>query len=144
MDELRYANIALDIFSIILSVLPIVYLVSNHRYRQKLNQYFLGICISNIFMIGGDLPDWLLPTAAEASEKCILSAASAVYYIASAFVLYFFIWYVMEYLQITGREKEFCLLYALLLCSVQVVFAAISPFTGSIFYITDISAVRCS
>lgn len=53
MDELRYANIALDIFSIILSVLPIVYLVSNHRYRQKLNQYFLSICISNIFMIGG-------------------------------------------------------------------------------------------
>ena len=137
MDELRYANIALDIFSIILSVLPIVYLVSNHRYRQKLNQYFLGICISNIFMIGGDLPDWLLPTAAEASEKWILSAASAVYYIASAFVLYFFIWYVMEYLQITGRAKKFCLLYALLLCSVQVVFAAISPFTGSIFYITD-------
>ena len=107
MDELRYANIALDIFSIILSVLPIVYLVSNHRYRQKLNQYFLGICISNIFMIGGNLPDWLLPTAAEASEKCILSAASAVYYIASAFVLYFFIWYVMEYLQITGRAKKF-------------------------------------
>ena len=118
-------------------MLPIVYLVSNHRYRQKLNQYFLGICISNIFMIGGDLPDWLLPTAAEASEKRILSAASAVYYIASAFVLYFFIWYVMEYLQITGRAKKFCLLYALLLCSVQVVFAAISPFTGSIFYITD-------
>lgn len=43
----------------------------------------------------------------------------------------------MEYLQITGRAKKFCLLYALLLCSVQVVFAAISPFTGSIFYITD-------
>lgn len=137
MDELRYANIALDIFSIILSVLPIVYLVSNHRYRQKLNLYFLGVCISNIFMIGGDLPDWLMPTAAEASEKWILSAASAVYYIASAFVLYFFIRYIMEYLQITGRAKKFCLLYALFLCSVQVVFAAISPFTGSIFYVTD-------
>ena len=63
MDELRYANIALDIFSIILSVLPIVYLVSNHQYRQKLNLYFLGVCISNIFMIGGDLPDWLMPVS---------------------------------------------------------------------------------
>ena len=137
MDELRYANIALDIFSIILSVLPIVYLISNHRYRQKLNQYFLGVCISNILMIAGDLPDWLLPTAAEIPEKWILSAASAVYYIASAFVLYFFIRYIMEYLQLTGRAKKICLLYALLLCSVQVVFAAISPFTGSIFYVTD-------
>lgn len=137
MDELIYANITLDIFSIVLSVLPIVYLISNHRYRQKLNQYFLGICISNIFMIGGDLPDWLLPTAAEIPEKWILSAASAVYYIASAFVLYFFIRYIMEYLQLTGRAKKICLLYALFLCSVQVIFAAISPFTGSIFYVTD-------
>ena len=137
MDELRYANIALDIFSIVLSVLPIVYLISNHRYRQKLNLYFLGVCISNILMIGGDLPDWLLPTASEASEKWILSAASVVYYAASAFVLYFFIRYIIEYLQLTGRAKKICLLYALFLCSVQVIFAAISPFTGSIFYITD-------
>ena len=137
MDELIYANIRLDIFSIVLSVLPIVYLISNHRYRQKLNQYFLGVCISNILMIAGDLPDWLLPTAAEIPEKWILSAASAVYYIASAFVLYFFIRYIMEYLQLTGRAKKICLLYALFLCSVQVIFAAISPFTGSIFYVTD-------
>lgn len=137
MDELRYANIVLDVFSIVLSVLPIVYLISNHRYRQKLNQYFLGVCISNILMIGGDLPDWLLPTAAEASEKWSLSAATAVYYAASAFVLYFFTRYIMEYLQMTGRVKKICLLYALLLCSVQVVFAVISPFTGSIFYVTD-------
>lgn len=137
MDELIYANITLDIFSIVLSVLPIVYLISNHRYRQKLNQYFLGVCISNILMIAGDLPDWLLPTAAEIPEKWILSAASAVYYIASAFVLYFFIRYIMEYLQLTGRAKKICLLYALFLCSVQVIFAAISPFTGSIFYVTD-------
>lgn len=137
MDELIYANITLDIFSIVLSVLPIVYLISNHRYRQKLNQYFLGVCISNILMIAGDLPDWLLPTAAEIPEKWILSAASAVYYIASAFVLYFFIRYIMEYLQLTGRAKKICLLYALFLCNVQVIFAAISPFTGSIFYVTD-------
>ncbi len=137
MDDLRHANIVLDFFCIILSIQPIVYLVSNHRYRQRLNQFFLGVCISNIFMILGDLPDWILPTAAEASEKLVLSAATALYYAASAFVLYFFIRYVMEYLQVTGRAKKICQLYALILCSVQIVFAVISPFTGSIFYITD-------
>ena len=106
MDKLRYANIVLDIFCIILSILPIVYLVGNHRYRQKLNQFFLGACISNIFMIVGDLSDWIFPTIASASERIILSAATTLYYAASAFVLYFFIRYIMKYLQMTGWTKN--------------------------------------
>ncbi len=136
MDYLIYANIALDIFCIILSTLPIFYLVSNHRYRQKLNQFFLGACISNIVMIAGDLPDWIFPTIASFPERIILSAATALYYVASAFVLYFFIRYIMEYLQLTGRAKKVCLIYAMVLCGIQIVFALISPFTGSIFYVT--------
>lgn len=136
LDYLIYANIALDIFCIILSTLPIFYLVSNHRYRQKLNQFFLGACISNTVMIAGDLPDWIFPTIASFPERIILSAATALYYVASAFVLYFFIRYIMEYLQLTGRAKKVCLIYAMVLCGIQIVFALISPFTGSIFYVT--------
>ena len=136
LDYLIYANIALDIFCIILSTLPIFYLVSNHRYRQKLNQFFLGACISNTVMIAGDLPDWIFPTIASFPERIILSAATALYYAASAFVLYFFIRYIMEYLQLTGRAKKVCLIYAMVLCGIQIVFALISPFTGSIFYVT--------
>lgn len=136
MDNWRYANIALDIFCMILSTLPIFYLVSNYRYRQKLNQFFLGACISNIVMIAGDLPDWIFPTIASVPEGITLSATAALYYAASAFVLYFFIRYIMEYLQLTGRAKKVCLIYAMVLCGIQIVFALISPFTGSIFYVT--------
>jgi len=137
MDEMIYANITLDIFSIVLSVLPIVYLISNHRYRQKLNQYFLGVCISNILMIAGDLPDWLLPTAPKYRRNGFLSAAFGGLLHSFRFCPVFFYRYIMEYLQLTGRAKKICLLYALFLCSVQVIFSAISPFTGSIFYVTD-------
>ncbi len=42
MDDLRHANIALDLFCVILCLLPLVYLVSNQRYKQKLNSY-IGI-----------------------------------------------------------------------------------------------------
>lgn len=128
LDDLRYANIALDIFCIILSILPIVYLISNHRYRQKLNQFFLGACISNVFMIAGDLPDWILSMTASVLERLVLSAATALYYAASAFVLYFFIRYIMEYLQMTGRAKKFCLLYAIVLCGVPGRFCWSQPF----------------
>lgn len=36
----------------------------------------------------------------------------------------------------TGRAKRFCLIYAMVLCGIQIIFAFISPFTGSIFYVT--------
>ena len=57
-------------------------------------------------MIAGDLPDWIFPTIASFPERIILSAATAPYYAASAFILYFFIRYIMEYLQLTGRAKK--------------------------------------
>ena len=136
MEDLRYANIALDFFCIILSMLPVTYLISSRRYQKRLNQFFLGICISNVFMILGDLLDRFISVPEKASEVMALSAAAVVYFAASAFVLYFFIQYIMEYLQVTGRAKEICLIYILIVCGAQIFFAAISPFTGSVFYIT--------
>ena len=47
MDQMIIANVALDIFCILLCLMPILYLTSAHRYKIKLNQYFMGLCISN-------------------------------------------------------------------------------------------------
>ena len=137
MNDLRYANIVLDFFCAILSLLPIAYLLSNHRYRQKCNRFFLGVCVCNIFMILGDLADWILFTSMDAWKKIVLSSATVIYYVAFALVLCFFIRYIIEYLQITGRVKTICLFYAWIVCGVQIILAVISPFTGSVFYVTN-------
>lgn len=55
MDQMIIANVALDIFCILLCLMPILYLTSAHRYKIKLNQYFMGLCISNALMILGDI-----------------------------------------------------------------------------------------
>ncbi|MCU6760716.1 Inner membrane protein ypdA [uncultured Roseburia sp.] len=136
MDQMISANIALDIFGIILSIIPIVYVLSSQRYCQQLNRYFLGVSISNIFMITGDLSDWLIQDVSTRSLQVILSVFSVVYYAASAFVLYFFARYLAEYLKITGRAVKRYLAAVRLVCSVQIFFAIISPFTGAIFYIS--------
>ena len=101
------ANIALDVVSIILSLLPVVYLLGNHRYRQeRSNRYFLGVCVSNLLMIVGDLPDWLIQDASGPLRKIVLTLSSALFYTASAFVLYFFGRYILEYLQVAGRTGK--------------------------------------
>ena len=133
MNQMVTANIALDVFGIVLSLIPVVYLLSNHRYKQRLNQYFLGVCISNIFMIIGDLADWIMQDTFEQHQKIMLSIFTMVFYVASAFVLYFFARYINEYLKLSDKLRKGYLAVVTFLCSVQVFFAVISPFTGSVF-----------
>lgn len=137
VKQMLTANIALDVYSIILTMIPIVYLLGGKRYRQRLNLYFLGIAVSNVFMIIGDLSDWLLQSAAQLWEKRLLAAGSALFYTASAFVLYFFSCYITTYLRLKDRAKRMCLLPVTAACGVQIAFALLSPFTGSFFYVTD-------
>ena len=138
MDQMAAANIALDVVSIILSLLPVVYLLGNHRYRQeRSNRYFLGVCVSNLLMIVGDLPDWLIQDASGPLRKIVLTLSSALFYTASAFVLYFFGRYILEYLQVAGRTGKRYLASITAVCGVQIFFALISPFSGSIFYVAD-------
>lgn len=100
------ANIVLEILGIILSLIPIIYLLSNQRYRQKLNLYFLGVAFSNAFMIIGDLAGWFIQDASEPLMKIMLTFFSVVYYVASAFILYFFARYMDEYPTLSGRVKK--------------------------------------
>lgn len=137
LERMITANIALDFVGIVLTLIPIAYLLSSKRYKQRLNLYFLGVAVSNIFMIIGDLFDWLLHDPAEQWEKNLLLAGSALFYVASAFVLYFFSRYITAYLRLEGRAKKLCLLSVAGVCVVQIIFAVISPFTGSFFYVTE-------
>ncbi|MBC8570295.1 sensor histidine kinase [Zongyangia hominis] len=136
MDNLTIANIALDIFCLVLCLIPIVYLVNDRRYQLKLNRFFMGISISNAFMIIGDLADWCIKDVSEPTMALALSLLSLLFYISSAFVLYFFARYMDEYLKLSGRVRTIFLAVITALCAVHIFFAAISPFTGAIYYVS--------
>lgn len=137
MEKMITANIALDIFSIVLSLIPVAFLSSNHRYKQTLNQYFLCICLSNVLMIFGDLSDWAMRGSLNHRGQLFLAASTTVYYIASALILYFFARYMDEYLKLSGRIRKGYLAIITSVCGIQAFFAVLSPFTGSFFYIDE-------
>ena len=137
MDQLVLANISLDVFGVILSFIPVVYLINNRRYRLKLNFFFLGVAVSNIFMIIGDLADWAIQDASAPAMRLVLTWFSVLFYVASAFVLYYFARYMDEYLHLSGKMRKIYLTAIIAVCSIQILFAVLSPFTGAIFYITN-------
>lgn len=137
IDQMVLANIMLDIFAIVLSLIPVVYTLNDQRYHQRLNQYFLGVSVSNIFMIAGDLADWLLREIATPAQALALTVFSVIFYVSSAFVLYFFARYMETYLKLSGRPRTWYLVSVAAVCAVQIFFAAVSPFTGAIFTVTE-------
>lgn len=137
MDNLIIANIALDLFCLILSLIPIIYLVNDRRYQYKLNRYFLGISIANGTMIIGDLADWCIRDVTTQNLSRILALLSLLFYVSSAFVLYFFARYIAEYLKLTTKIRRNFLTVVTLLCAVQIFFAVLSPWTGAFFHITE-------
>lgn len=137
MEQLVTANIMLDLFSMVLSLIPLVYALNNRRYRRRLDKCFLGVSLSNIFMIIGDLSDWLIRAPDTPFLRVVLNFFSVEFYIASACVLYFCARYVDEYLTLTGRWHRYYLFSVYLVCGVHVLLALLSPFTGAFFTVTE-------
>lgn len=137
MTQMVIANIALDLFGIVLSLIPIIYLLSGKRYRQQTNGYFLGIALANILMLIGDLADWFLQQLPETWQKITLTVFTVIYFISSAHVLHFFSLYIITYTQIKGKIQKICLTTVTAACAIQVILALISPFTGAVFYVND-------
>ena len=83
------------------------------------------------------LADWALREITTPAQQAILTAFSVIFYVASAFVLYFFARYMEEYLKLSGRARTWYLRSVRFVCLVQIFFAAVSPFTGAIFTVTE-------
>lgn len=137
LQQMILANVSLGAFGIILSLIPVVYLINGKRYRLKINRYFFGIAVSNICMIIGALVNWLIQEPAESWEKIVHVAFAELYYVSSAFILYFFAHYIITYARIDGKPRRICLLSVTAVCAVQVFFVIVSLFTGSVFYMSD-------
>ena len=93
MDSWDTANLVLGCFCIVLSFLPTGYLISNNRYKRKLYLYSLLICVANIGMALGSLPEYLMDAVVEAGERGVLLLGGTLYYGAFTCLLFFFLQY---------------------------------------------------
>ena len=137
MDSWDTANLVLGCFCIVLSFLPTGYLISNNRYKRKLYLYSLLICVANIGMALGSLPEYLMDAAVEAGERRVLLLGGTLYYGAFTCLLFFFLQYFFEYLQLSGREKQLCSVGAFSMTGLLLLLTLASPWTGAAFTVNE-------
>ena len=137
MDSWDTANLVLGCFCIVLSFLPTGYLISNNRYKRKLYLYSLLICVANIGMALGSLPEYLMDAVVEAGERRVLLLGGTLYYEAFTCLLFFFLQYFFEYLQLSGRERQLCSVGAFSMTGLLLLLTLASPWTGAAFTVNE-------
>lgn len=137
MDRWEYANVVLGCFCIVVSLLPTGYLISNNRYKRRLYLFFLLICVANILMAVGSLPEYLLDAGAGGGERILLLLGRTLYYGAFTLLLFFFLQYIFEYLRVAGEERRVCSACAVCMTGALMLLTVVSPFTGAAFYVTE-------
>ena len=132
MDRWEYANVVLGCFCIVVSLLPTGYLISNNRYKRRLYLFFLLICVANILMAVGSLPEYLLDAGAGGGERILLLLGRTLYYGAFTLLLFFFLQYIFEYLRVAGEERRVCSACAVCMTGALMLLTVVSLFTGAL------------
>lgn len=134
---MRYVNIALEIYSIVISMIIAFYLHFKSSGKSKSDKWFCAMLISNSVMMLGDLSDWILNGYNTEWAYWIFWIGMVLFYVSSAPLLYVFTGYIREYIcQKTTVPKVFMRTTAALTL-LQIILTFVSIPTGLYFTITD-------
>ena len=97
MESVTVVNITLDIFSVVITIMIGIYLVSR-KNNSKENKYFLWLCIWNLLFLMGDLSDWCCNGLEHPWYGWALPVGQFIYYAVLSPFLITMMKYIYEYL----------------------------------------------
>lgn len=141
MENVNTINITLDVFSAVITIMIITYLIGR-KSSTKENRYFLWICILNLVFLLGDLSDWCCNGLARPWYPAALHTGQFVYYAVTAPFLVVFLKYVVEYLSSYGRVSSIYMRIGLVMAGFHLVGCVLTPFTGLYYVISEENIYR--
>ena len=136
MEKYNAVNITLDLFSMVITIMIGVYLISR-RNPSKENRCFLWICIWNTLFIVGDLSDWYCNGLEHSWYPAALQAGQFLYYAVMVPFLYTMMVCVIEYLSTFGQVSPFYVRVTGLFSVLHLLGCIVTPFTGLFYVISD-------
>lgn len=95
---MRYINITIDIYSALICVILLFYLWFGNSVKNKLRRIFLWLCIFNLGMNIGDIPNWACEGLMRPWYPIALWTGILVYWVSTSLLLLTFTAYLIEYL----------------------------------------------
>lgn len=132
---MELANVAIDIFSIVLCVALGAYVLASDGVRDRISQCFAGICFSNALMAAGDITSWLFTPPLGSFEYGVVLVGAFFFYAATAPIFLFFSEYIVTYLKGKGARPRGYLKIFLTLFGLYLAGCVLSLFGDGFFFV---------
>lgn len=136
MENYNAVNITLDLFSVAITIMIGVYLISR-RNDTKENRYFFWICVWNLLFLIGDLSDWCCNGLERPWYPAALHIGQFLYYTVLTPFLITMMKYIYEYLSTYGRVPRIYMRITCLLAGLHLIGCIVTPFTGLFYVISN-------
>lgn len=133
---MRNVNIAIEIYSIIISMIIAIYLHFKSSTKSKTDKWFCAMLISNSVMMLGDLSDWIFNGNKAEWVYWVFWIGMVLYYVSSAPLLYSFTGYIREYISQKTTVSSVFMRTTAVLALLQIILTLVSIPTGLYFSIT--------
>ncbi|MBN2981436.1 sensor histidine kinase [Cohnella algarum] len=130
---MQTVNIILDSYSVLITLILILYLWTNGKTGEKSGRYFMLICVSNLGMVLGDIGSWAFEGMAQPWYPFALRFGTALNFACTAPLLLTFLGYVMAFLTPKVAFKKYIWNAACVLAAVQFLFSVLSLWNGMYF-----------
>lgn len=132
---MRLINVAMDLYSSLICIILVTYLYVKSKKGDKVNIYFMSMCISNLGMLLGDIANWTCEGFAEPWYPFVLKLGTTIFYCCSATLLFSFTGYVTEYLSEKVKVRKEILYVSLLFTTIHLICSFMSLYNGMFFSI---------
>ena len=95
---MRSINITLDLYSGAICLTLFCYLCFGRSCKDRMRQYFIGLCASSFGMAVGDIPNWAFEGLDKPWYPAALWSGTLLFWLCSSFTLLAFTLYFIEYL----------------------------------------------
>lgn len=136
MENYNAINITLDVFSIVITIIIGIYLISRKNDTEE-NKCFLGVCIWNLLFIIGDLSDWCCNGLAQPWYPAALHVGQILYYSVLAPFLYTMMKYITVYISEYGNVPKVYMRIVTFVAGFHLLGSILTPFTGLYYVISD-------
>lgn len=133
---MRSINIVLDLYSAAVCLILICYLCFRRGKKDKMRRHFIWMCVFNLGMAVGDIPNWAFEGLAQPWYPAALWSGTLLFWLCSSLMLVEFTFYLVEHLAPRAQVHRCFRWGAVGLCAIAMLGSLLSIWNGMFFTIT--------
>lgn len=132
----RMINVTIDCICALYTFMILLYLCTTSDRKEKLNRLFVGICICNLGMLLGDIPNWLCEGFAHPWFPAMLRTGLFIQYLSGYAIAWVFSLYMHTYLSDKYKIKGKSMMLIHVITNIAIILTIVNLWNGMFYQIT--------